>query len=170
MRACRAMGLSVLLLLASITCLKPEPASASEIVRLEGYKPGTIVVKTSERRLYYTIDHHRALRYPVGVGRRGKQWTGDTRITHKYINPPWFPPKVVKRDNPALPDVIPPGPHNPLGPRALGLSRPQYAIHGTNRPNSIGGFVSYGCIRMYNRDIIDLFERVQVGTRVVVLP
>ena len=169
MRGCRALGILALFLLVSAFMLAAAPAIAREIVHFQGYRPGTIVVKTSERRLYYTIDSRRALRYRVGVGRRGKQWTGDTRILAKYVNPAWTVPAEVKRDKPSLPDVIPPGPRNPLGPRALGLPY-DYAIHGTNRPKSIGGFVSYGCIRMYNEDIIDLFDRVRVGTRVVVLP
>jgi lipoprotein-anchoring transpeptidase ErfK/SrfK len=143
---------------------------AVEAVRFEGYRPGTIVIRTSERRLYYTLDGRRALRYPVGVGRRGKQWTGETRIRGKFVNPAFSPPPEVKRDIPSLPAVIPPGPRNPLGPRAMTLARANYAIHGTNRPKSVGGFVSYGCIRMYNNDIVDLFERVRVGTRVIVLP
>jgi lipoprotein-anchoring transpeptidase ErfK/SrfK len=169
MRASRALGLLAVLFFALAGGLPPGVAFAREVVRFEGYPPGTIVVKTGERRLYYTIDRQRALRYPVGVGRRGKQWTGDTRILTKYVNPAWTVPAEVKYDNPSLPDVIPPGPHNPLGSRALGLPG-DYAIHGTNRPGSIGGFVSYGCIRMHNRDIVDLFDRVQVGARVVVLP
>ena len=146
------------------------PGLAAELVRFEGYRPGTIVIRTSERRLYYAIDSARALSYPVGVGRRGKQWSGDTHITYKYVNPSWIPPAEVKRDNPSLPDLIPPGPRNPLGPRALSLAHGQYAIHGTNRPGSVGRFVSYGCIRMHNADIVDLFDRVRVGTRVIVLP
>lgn len=170
MRAWRVLNVVALLLLPSMASLQPEQALAREVVRFEGFRPGTIVVKTSERRLYYTIDSRRALRYPVGVGRRGKQWSGDTRIVGKYVNPAFTPPPEVKRDIPSLPDVIPPGPRNPLGPRAMALSRANYAIHGTNRPKSIGGFVSYGCIRMYNQDIVDLFDRVRVGTRVIVLP
>lgn len=135
-----------------------------------GYAPGTIVVKTSERRLYLIIDSDRALRYPVGVGRAGKQWTGAARIEGKYRNPAWSPPADVKRDNPRIADVIAGGsPANPMGVAAMTLSGGgQYAIHGTNRPGSIGRFVSYGCIRMYNADIDDLYRRVSVGTPVVV--
>lgn len=135
-----------------------------------GYAPGTIVVKTSERRLYLIIDSERALRYPVGVGRAGKQWTGTAQIEGKYRNPAWSPPADVKRDNPRIADVIAGGsPANPMGAAAMTLSGGgQYAIHGTNRPGSIGRFVSYGCIRMYNADIDDLYRRVSVGTPVVV--
>jgi lipoprotein-anchoring transpeptidase ErfK/SrfK len=135
------------------------------------YSPGTIVVRTSERRLYYVVAPGKALRYPVGVGKAGKQWSGSARIVAKFIKPAWSPPAEVKRDNPRLPDLIPGGvPSNPMGAAAMVLTGGEYAIHGTNRPGSIGGFVSYGCIRMYNADILDLFSRVGVGTSVVVAP
>ena len=133
------------------------------------YAAGTIIVKTNERRLYLVIDERHAVRYPVGVGKAGKQWAGTAQIDGKYMYPAWAPPAVVKRDNPALPDVIPGGsPRNPMGVAAMTLSGGEYAIHGTNAPGSIGGFVSYGCIRMLNQDITDLFQRVSVGTTVVV--
>jgi len=149
--------------------LAPASSVAREIVPFNGYAAGTIVVKTSERRLYYVLDDGRAVRYPVGVGRAGKAWSGSAYIEAKYIKPGWSPPAEIKRDKPALPDVIPGGsPRNPMGAAALTLSRGQYAIHGTNAPASIGGFVSYGCIRMYNQDIMDLYERVSSGTKVVV--
>lgn len=146
-------------------------ASAREVVAFDtAVAPGTIVVRTSERRLYLALGDGRALRYPVAVGQPGKQWFGWARIDGKHVEPAWSPPAVVKRDNPALPDVIPGGsPRNPMGPRALTLDRDEYAIHGTNRPSSIGRFASYGCIRMHNADIIDLFERVGIGTPVVVV-
>jgi lipoprotein-anchoring transpeptidase ErfK/SrfK len=109
------------------------------------------------------------MRYPVGVGRAGKQWSGVARIDGKYIKPAWSPPAEVKRDEPSLPAVIPGGsPHNPMGVAAMTLSGGEYAIHGTNRPDSVGRFVSYGCIRMYNADVLDLYQRVAVGTPVVV--
>jgi lipoprotein-anchoring transpeptidase ErfK/SrfK len=141
-----------------------------EMVGLHGeYTPGTIVVKTNERRLYLILDSGHAMRYPVGVGRAGKQWAGTTRIDGKYQNPAWSPPREVKRDKPSMPDVIPGGsPRNPMGVAAMTLSGGEYAIHGTNMPGSVGGFVSYGCIRMLNADISDLYQRVSVGTRVVV--
>src|SRR5205085_1369669 len=111
----------------------------------------------------------RAMRYPVGVGRAGKQWAGTKRIDGKYRDPAWSPPREVKRDRPNMPDVIPGGsPRNPMGVGAMTLSGGEYAIHGTNMPGSVGGFVSYGCIRMLNADISDLFGRVSVGTTVVV--
>ena len=145
------------------------PVHAGEIVRFEGARGGTIVIKTGERKLYYVLGDGRALRYPVGVGKAVKQWAGATRIDGKYLRPDWSPPAEVKRDKPSLPDLIPGGsPRNPMGEAALTLSGGQYAIHGTNVPGSVGGFVSYGCIRMYNHDIVDLYARVAVGTPVVV--
>jgi len=133
------------------------------------YLPGTIVVKTSERRLYLVLDEGHAVRYPVGVGKAGKQWAGTTRIEGKYREPAWSPPAEVKHDKPSMPDVIPGGsPRNPMGVAAMTLAGGEYAIHGTNMPGSVGGFVSYGCIRMLNDDITDLYQRVSVGTTVVV--
>jgi lipoprotein-anchoring transpeptidase ErfK/SrfK len=141
-----------------------------EMVGVQGdYTPGTIVVKTNERHLYLILDDGHAMRYPVGVGKAGKQWAGVTRIDGKYLSPAWSPPAEVKHDKPSIPDVIPGGsPHNPMGVAAMTLAGGEYAIHGTNVPNSIGGFVSYGCIRMLNPDISDLYRRVSVGTTVVV--
>jgi lipoprotein-anchoring transpeptidase ErfK/SrfK len=154
---------------ALISLLPASSASAREVVPFSGASPGTIVVNTSQRRLYYVVGDGTAIRYPVAVGKAGKQWSGTTRIDGKYVNPAWSPPAVVKRDNPKLPDVIPGGsPSNPMGVRALTLFGDEYAIHGTNRPSSIGTFASYGCIRMYNQDIVDLYDRVSVGTTVVV--
>jgi lipoprotein-anchoring transpeptidase ErfK/SrfK len=146
------------------------PASAREMVRYDAeVQPGTIVIKTAERRLYFVLGDGRAIRYPVAVGRPGKQWQGWAQVNGKHVQPAWTPPDEVRHDNPKLPDVIPGGaPNNPMGPRALTLSGGEYAIHGTNRPSSIGTFASYGCIRMYNQDIVDLFDRVNVGTQVVV--
>jgi lipoprotein-anchoring transpeptidase ErfK/SrfK len=130
------------------------------------YTPGTIVVKTHERRLYLILDSGRAMRYPVGVGKAGKQWAGTTTIDGKYLHPAWSPPSEVKPD---MPDVIPGGsPRNPMGVAAMTLAGGEYAIHGTNVPGSVGGFVSYGCIRMLNDDISDLYQRVSVGTTVTV--
>jgi lipoprotein-anchoring transpeptidase ErfK/SrfK len=149
-----------------------QPAAARDVVafRDASYAAGTIVVRTSERRLYYVIGDGRAVRYPVGVGKAGKAWTGRARIDGKYIKPAWSPPADVKRDHPRLPDVIPGGsPRNPMGVAAMTLSGGgEYAIHGTNVLGSVGHFVSYGCIRMYNQDVLDLFNRVSVGTPVVV--
>ncbi len=148
----------------------PAPAQAREMVAFRDATPaGTIVIRTSERRLYLVLGDGRAMRYPVGVGKAGKQWAGHTYIDGKYLHPDWSPPADVKRDKPYMPTVIPGGsPSNPMGVAAMTLNGGQYAIHGTNMPGSVGGFVSYGCIRMYNQDITDLFGRVDVGTPVVV--
>jgi lipoprotein-anchoring transpeptidase ErfK/SrfK len=134
-----------------------------------GVSAGTIVVRTGERRLYYVLGNGQAIRYVVGVGRAGQQWAGTSRIDGKYLHPAWAPPPDIKRENPRLPDVIPGGsPHNPMGVAALTLIGGEYAIHGTNTPGTVGHFVSHGCIRMYNQDITDLYQRVAVGTTVVV--
>ena len=164
-----ALGLAVTLVAGALVA---NPARARpDMVGFHGdYSPGTIVVKTNERRLYLILEQGRAVRYPVGVGKAGKQWAGVTRISGKYTNPAWSPPAEVKRDKPSMPDVIPGGsPHNPMGVAAMTLAGGEYAIHGTNAPGSIGGFVSYGCIRMYNQDVVDLYGRVSVGTTVMVV-
>lgn len=163
-----AGALAAISLIPSLLGAAPAHA-AHETVAATGYEPGTIVVRTNERRLYFYLAGGRALRYPVGVGRAGKQWSGTSYINGKYLSPAWTPPAEIRRDKPDLPDVIPGGSmHNPMGVAALTLSGGEYAIHGTNRPGSIGGFVSYGCIRMYNEDITDLFDRVGYHTPVVV--
>jgi lipoprotein-anchoring transpeptidase ErfK/SrfK len=155
---------------AGAACLGAPDASAREIVPFQaGASPGTVVIRTGERQLYFVRGDGTALRYRVAVGRPGKQWFGEARVDGKYVKPAWSPPAEVRRDNPRLPDVIPGGaPNNPMGVRALTLDRDEYAIHGTNRPASIGTYASYGCIRMLNEDIVDLYEQVSVGTRVVV--
>src|SRR5919204_5880999 len=144
-------------------------AQARELVGFsDPYPNGTVVVKTSERALYYVLGNGKAVRYPVGVGRAGKQWTGTAMIDGKYLRPAWSPPAEVKRDKPSLPNVIAGGTgSNPMGAAALTLAGGQYAIHGTNNPGSIGGYVSYGCIRMYNADVLDLYGRRGIGTTVV---
>jgi lipoprotein-anchoring transpeptidase ErfK/SrfK len=152
-----------------LTGLFVAPAASRDVVAFEGYAAGTIVVKTAQRRLYLVLGEGRALRYPVGVGRQGKQWAGTSAITGKYLRPAWSPPAEVRRDKPSLPQVIPGGsPHNPMGVAAMTLAHGQYAIHGTNAQGSIGGYVSYGCIRMFNEDVVELYGRVGVGTPVVV--
>jgi lipoprotein-anchoring transpeptidase ErfK/SrfK len=139
------------------------------VTTTESYAAGTIVIRTSERRLYLFLGGRQAIRYPVGVGKAGMQWAGTTTISGKYVSPAWAPPESIRRENPRLPDVIAGGsPHNPMGVAAMTLTGTEYAIHGTNQPGLIGHFVSHGCIRMYNADITDLFDRVSVGTRVVV--
>ena len=129
-------------------------AKARGMVAFSGYAPGTIVVKTSQRQLYYVVDDRRALRFPVGVGRTGMAWSGSARIEGKYVRPAWSPPDMIRAENPNLPEIIPgDAVDNPMGAAALTMRGGEYAIHGANRPTSIGGFVSHGCVRMYNRDI-----------------
>ena len=165
-----ALAFSLAVSVIAPTFVVASPAEARQTVSFrEDYMPGTVVIKHSQRRLYYVIGGGKAIAYTVGVGRAGKSWYGTRYIDGKRIKPAWAPPREVKRDNPRLPNVIPGGvPSNPMGAAALTLSGGEYAIHGTNAPGSIGGFVSYGCIRMHNSDILDLFDRVSYGTRVVV--
>jgi lipoprotein-anchoring transpeptidase ErfK/SrfK len=135
-----------------------------------GYPRGSIVVVTHERQLYYVMGNGSAIRYPVGVGKAGMAWHGHAYVEKKLVRPSWGPPIDIWRANPNLPAVIPGGsPRNPMGEAVLGLDRGNYAIHGTNNPASIGHYVSHGCIRMYNQDIVDLYGRVPVGTPVYVL-
>ena len=154
-------------------CLPASSVSAAEVVGFADnrFRPGTIVIKNSEKRLYLVLRGNRAIRYKVAVGKRNKSWTGQAQITAKYVKPDWAPSPEVRRDFPHLPAVIKGGaPNNPMGVAAMTLSNGNYAIHGTNRPGSIGRAVSYGCIRMANHDIQDLFQRVGIRTRVVALP
>ena len=133
--------------------------------------PGEIIISQQARMLYFTLGSGQAIAYPVAVAKRGKEWRGAARVEGKFVNPAWSPPVSVKRDHPELPDVIPGGsPRNPMGVRAMTLDRDEIAIHGTNRPESIGTAASYGCIRMRNADVLDLFARVAVGTPVTMLP
>jgi lipoprotein-anchoring transpeptidase ErfK/SrfK len=151
----------------------PAPEQAAQQAAkadLSGYDAGTIVVETSERKLHLVLGHGEMLTYPVGVGKSGKSWAGTGSISGKFLRPAWSPPRALKREKPWTPGYIPGGsPKNPMGAAAMTLNVDQYAIHGTNDPGSIGGFVSFGCIRMRNQDILDLYKRVHVGTRVVVL-
>ncbi|HMJ41712.1 MAG TPA: L,D-transpeptidase [Pseudolabrys sp.] len=138
--------------------------SERSVVAFSGFAPGTIVVKTGERSLYFVIDQQRALRFPVGVGRTGKTWTGLAQVEGKFVKPAWQAPPELGGG-----PVIPGGAaNNPMGAAALTLRGGEYAIHGTNRPESIGRFVSSGCIRMHNRDIVELYSLVGVGTPVLV--
>jgi lipoprotein-anchoring transpeptidase ErfK/SrfK len=149
----------------------PAQARGDMVPMHEMYMPGTIVIITHQRSLYYVVGPGTAIRYPVGVGRLGMQWAGTAYIDGKYIRPAWSPPDSIRKDYRTLPPVIPGGsPQNPMGVAAMTLSGGgQYAIHGTNNEGSIGGFVSHGCIRMHNADIQDLYSRVSLGTRVVVI-
>jgi lipoprotein-anchoring transpeptidase ErfK/SrfK len=161
---------SVAFVLVAAATAMPQPAQAREIVGFSGnYSAGTVVVRTNERSLYYVLGGGKAMRYPVGVGRAGRQWSGTTFINDKALRPTWVPPPVVRRDKPNLPSLILGGaPNNPLGAAVMTLAGGEYAIHGTNNPGSIGGSVSYGCIRMFNADVLDLYGRAGVGTTVIV--
>jgi len=145
-------------------------AGAGETVRYTGKaSAGTILVQTSERSLYLVTGENRAIKYSVGVGRSGRQWFGTTRIVSMHLKPAWKPPASL-RGNRSPDFYIESGsPKNPMGAAALVLADSELAIHGTNNPGSIGGLVSAGCIRMHNRDIMDLFARVAVGTKVVMV-
>ena len=140
-----------------IFCVLTGPAwAAGEPVSLPGVKPGIILVKTSEKRLYFTLPGERAIAYPIAVGKQGRQWSGQSFVTYKTLNPTWKPPEMVRKDNPNLPELIGPGPKNPLGVAVLVIGDGTYGIHGTNRPSSIGKEASYGCFRMYNQNVLEL--------------
>jgi lipoprotein-anchoring transpeptidase ErfK/SrfK len=168
-RYAAAIGLAAALLLPGLTS-----AEARDVIGLrdDRFEPGTIIIRTGERKLYFVVSPGEAIRYTIAVGKAGKQWRGVKYVEEMQVDPAWAPPYEVKRDNPRLPDVIPGGsPRNPMGARVIGLGPGgQYAIHGTNMPNTIGTAASYGCFRMHNQDVIDLYARVQMGTPVVVLP
>ena len=132
--------------------------------------PGTIVIDTANTQLYYVLGNGRAMRYGVGVGREGFTWSGTQTVTRKAEWPDWTPPAEMIARQPYLPRFMAGGPGNPLGARAMYLGSSIYRIHGTNDPSTIGKFVSSGCIRLTNDDVADLFSRVNVGTKVVVLP
>ena len=130
--------------------------------------PGTLVVHTSERFIYVVMGNSRALRYGLGVGREGFQWSGLVKISRKAEWPDWTPPPEMIARQPYLPRFMAGGPGNPMGARALYLGSTIYRIHGTNQPETIGHAVSSGCFRLANGDVIDLFDRVPVGTKVII--
>ena len=132
------------------------------------YKPGTIIVNTAERRLYLVLGNGQAMRYGVGVGREGFTWSGVSTVSAKREWPDWTPPEEMLKRRPDLPHHMVGGPGNPLGARALYLGDTEYRIHGSNEPHTIGTAASAGCIRMTNDDVIDLYDRVKVGTTVIV--
>ncbi len=132
-------------------------------------KPGTIVVNTKERRLYHVQGNGKAMRYGIGVGRDGFQWSGTHRVSRKAEWPGWTPPAAMRKRQPGLPAYMPGGISNPLGARALYIGSTIYRIHGSNEPWSIGQAVSSGCIRMTNQDVEHLYERVRVGAKVIVV-
>ncbi len=142
-----------------------------QLVNYQTKQPaGTVIIDTQNTYLYLVLGHGQALRYGIGVGREGFTWSGAERISRMKEWPDWFPPPEMIERQPYLPRMMAGGSGNPLGARALYLGHTLYRIHGTNQPSTIGTFVSSGCIRLLNSDIEDLYSRVQVGTRVVVLP
>jgi lipoprotein-anchoring transpeptidase ErfK/SrfK len=159
--------------------VRPEIAPAKELApqfrrTLVDYRTkepaGTIIIDTSNTHLYFVLGNGKALRYGVGVGREGFTWSGMERVTRMLEWPDWTPPEEMIVRQPYLPRFMAGGETNPLGARALYLGNTIYRIHGTNQPSTIGTFVSSGCIRLTNEDVMDLYRRVKVGTRVVVLP
>jgi len=148
----------------------PERLRRSVVAFNTNEAPGTIVIDTGNTALYYVLGQGRAIRYGVGVGREGFTWSGVQTISRKAEWPDWHPPAEMIARQPYLPRFMAGGPGNPLGARAMYLGSSQYRIHGTNDPSTIGKFVSSGCIRLTNENVSDLFSRVDIGTRVVVLP
>jgi lipoprotein-anchoring transpeptidase ErfK/SrfK len=131
---------------------------------------GTVIIDTPNTYLYYVLGGGKAVRYGIGVGRDGFTWSGVQAISRKAEWPDWTPPSIMLQRQPYLPRFVAGGPHNPLGARAMYLGGTIYRIHGTNQPDTIGGRVSSGCIRLTNDDVIDLYSRVKVGSKVIVLP
>ncbi len=156
------------LLLALAVAVLPATAVSAQRLANSGYPIGSIVIKTDERNLYYLVGESEVIVYPIAVGRAGRQWTGVTSVSRKVLNPTWAPPPIIRRDNPKLPALIPPGPGNPLGVAVLVLGDGTYGIHGTNRDETIGTNASYGCFRMHNADVLALFKNVEIGTKVYV--
>lgn len=151
------------------TNVVPERLRRAVVVFDTREAPGTVVIDTANTQLYYVLGQGRAVRYGVGVGREGFTWSGTQTVTRKAEWPDWHPPAAMIARQPYLPRFMAGGPGNPLGARAMYLGNSDYRIHGTNDPSTIGKFVSSGCIRLTNEDVTDLFSRVDVGTKVVVL-
>ncbi len=173
-RAGRAPAVFAFVLgLASLGATAPALAARQDVAFSPAYPPGEIIISQRQRALYFTEGDGRAIRYPVAIGKRGMAWLGAASVEGKYLTPNWSPPSIVAHDHPWLPKFIPGGsPHNPMGAAAITLSRYQVAIHGTTKSmrRSIGTAASYGCIRMYNEDVVDLYQRVNVGTPVLAIP
>jgi lipoprotein-anchoring transpeptidase ErfK/SrfK len=145
------------------------PVPRTTVAYAGRYSPGTVIVNTGERRLYYVTRPGEAIRYGIGVGRDGFRWSGVKTVSSKREWPDWTPPPQMLKRRPDLPRHMKGGPENPLGARAIYLGSTLYRIHGSNEPETIGTAVSSGCFRMTNDDVIDLYERVRVGSKVVVL-
>jgi lipoprotein-anchoring transpeptidase ErfK/SrfK len=150
---------------------RPQASSIPrEIVEFDQkYAPGTILISSKERRLYFVLPEGKAIRYGVGVGRPGFEWGGAQAISQKREWPSWTPPSEMLKRRPDLPRHMAGGPENPLGARAMYLGSSLYRIHGSNEPDTIGQAVSSGCIRMTNDDVVDLYERAKVGAKVIVM-
>ncbi len=148
------------------------PSFRDEVAFETKERPGTVIVDTQTKNLYYVTGANRALRYRIGVGREGFGWTGTVNVGRKAKWPDWRPPAEMRKRDPSLPEYVPPGPLNPLGARAIYLYKngadTLYRIHGTSDPSTIGGNVSSGCFRMTNTDVLDLYQRMSLGARVIV--
>jgi lipoprotein-anchoring transpeptidase ErfK/SrfK len=135
-----------------------------------GYEPGSIIVRFSARRLYYVLPQQQAISYPIAAPMGKARWSGETYVSAKKVNPRWTPTTEMRQENPSLPAFVAGGdPRNPLGVRAMYLGQSMYRIHGTDAPWTVGQAVSHGCIRMLNQDVADLYQRVPIGTHVVVM-
>jgi lipoprotein-anchoring transpeptidase ErfK/SrfK len=148
------------------------PRTSAMVTTEQRYAAGTIVIVSGNQTLDLVVSGNRAIRYKIGVGRDGFRWSGIVKVGRKSKWPDWRPPAEMKARSPQLPDLVPPGPFNPLGARGIYLYRGNtdtlYRIHGTNEQSTVGGFASSGCFRMSNTDVIDLYERVKVGSTVIV--
>jgi lipoprotein-anchoring transpeptidase ErfK/SrfK len=151
----------------------PQLGLAGDVVAFSSpAPPGAIVIIAPQRKLYFVVSDESAIRYPIAVPKNGNEWSGNATVNGKFVNPDWVPSPCVKADHPKLPDFIPGGaPNNPMGARAITLECFEIAIHGTTNKmrRSIGTAASYGCIRMLNEDVIDLFNRVGIGTPVLMI-
>jgi hypothetical protein len=148
-----------------------DPDSGKRVINFQSkkHKPGNIVVSFTDRNLYYVLRNGQAISYPIAIPKKGAGWAGSFRVTDKKVNPDWVPTSRMRAENPKLPQSVPGGhPMNPLGVRALYVGNTLYRIHGTDAPWQIGDAVSRGCVRMFNKDVADLYDRVNVGTKVVV--
>lgn len=150
------------------TVVADGPFARQAVLFRSNEPPGTVVIHTTERFLYVVQGNNRALRYGIGVGREGFQWSGLVKVSRKAEWPDWRPPSEMIARQPYLPRFMAGGPGNPMGARALYLGSTVFRIHGTNQPETIGQSISSGCFRLANGDIIDLYERVPLGTKVVV--
>jgi lipoprotein-anchoring transpeptidase ErfK/SrfK len=150
---------------------QPQSVAGRHLVSFPpGYEPGSIIVQFSARRLYYVLPQQRAISYPIAAPMGEARWSGETYVSAKKVNPTWTPTAEMREENPSLPAYVPGGdPRNPLGVRAMYLGKSTYRIHGTDAPWTVGQAVSHGCIRMFNEDVADLYQRVPVGTHVVVM-